>query len=398
MTLQEIIDMDKKYYMNVYGDRNPVCFKYGKGIKLWDLNDKIYYDFLGGIAVNALGHCHPKLVEALKSQLDKFIHTSNLYYIESQAKLAKALTELSCADKVFFCNSGAEANEGAIKLAKIHYKKKGLDNKYEIITLKNSFHGRTLTTVAATGQEKFQKPYQPLTPGFKHVVTNDFEALIEAVTPSTCAIMMEPIQGESGVNLVDYEYAKKVRKLCDENDILLIFDEVQTGMGRTGKLFAYMHFDIEPDIFTLAKALGGGIPIGAVCAKDKVASSFSPGDHGTTFGGNPLACTAALTVIDTLIKDGLIENANKTGNYFKSKLEELKKRHHIIKEIRGKGLMLGMEFTEEIAKEIGHKLFEKSFLVGCVGTKVLRFLPPLIITEQDVDMLIKVLDEILKED
>jgi len=395
MTLQEIINMDKEYYMNVYGDRNPVCFQYGKGMNLWDSENKKYYDFLGGIAVNALGHCHPKLTNALKAQLDQLIHTSNLYYIESQAKLAKALVQNSCADKVFFCNSGAEANEGAIKLARIHFKKKGLEDKFEIITLKNSFHGRTLATVAATGQEKYQKSYKPLTPGFKHVVINDFNALQAAITPSTCAIMLEPVQGESGVNPIDVEYAQKVRKLCDEKDILLILDEVQTGMGRTGKLFAYMHFGIEPDIFTLAKGLGGGIPIGAVCAKKDIAASFEPGDHGTTFGGNPFACTAGLAVINTLLEDGLVENAANMGNYFKSKLEDLKSRYSNIKEVRGKGLMVGMEFTEEIANDIYKKLFEKGFLVGCVGTKILRFLPPLIVTKDDIDKLIIALDELL---
>jgi acetylornithine aminotransferase/acetylornithine/N-succinyldiaminopimelate aminotransferase len=395
MTLQDIIQMDKEYFMNVFGDRIPVCFRYGKGINLWDLEDKVYYDFLGGIAVNALGHCHPKFTEILKSQLDKLIHTSSLYYIESQAKLAKTLVQNSCADKVFFSNSGAEANEGAIKLARIYFKKKGLTHKYEIITLKNSFHGRTLTTVAATGQEKYQKPYAPLTPGFKHVEINNLEALKEAITPSACAIMLELIQGESGVNLVTEEYLQQVKKLCDENDLLLIFDEVQTGMGRTGKLFGYMHFNIEPDIFTLAKALGGGIPIGAVCAKQHVASAFEPGDHGSTFGGNPFACTAGLAVMDILLNDGLIENAAKMGEYFKTRLQELKDKYSIINEVRGKGLMIGLEFTSDISKEFMKKLFQKGFLVGSVGTKVLRFLPPLIVTTEEIDKLVEALDKIL---
>lgn len=396
MNLQDVISMDKKYFMNVFGDRTPVCFKYGKGINLWDLEGKMYYDFLGGIAVNALGHSYPKLITALKTQLDKLIHTSSLYYIESQAKLAKILVENSCADKVFFGNSGAEANEGAIKLARIYFKKKGLEHKYEIITLKNSFHGRTLATVAATGQEKYQKPFTPLTPGFKHIEINDLKALKDAVTPSTCAIMLELIQGESGVNPISYEYLNEVKSLCIQNNLLLIFDEVQTGMGRTGKLFAYQNYGIEPDIFTLAKALGGGIPIGAICAKQHVASAFEPGDHGSTFGGNPFACAAGLTVMDALLNDGLIENAAKMGEYFKAKLQALKNNHNTIKEIRGKGLMLGIEFTTDISKDIVKKLFEKGFLVGNVGTKVLRFLPPLIVTENDIDKLIFVLDEILK--
>ena len=395
MELQNIMSMDKDYFFNVYGERNPVCFQYGKGMKLWDSENKEYYDFLGGIAVNALGHSHPKLVGALKNQLDKFIHTSNLYYNEPQAKLAKTLVENSCADRVFFCNSGAEANEGAIKLARIYFKKKGIENKYEIITLTNSFHGRTLTTVAATGQEKYQKPYKPLTPGFKHVPINDINALKEAITPSTCAIMMEPIQGESGVHPVTAEYLKEVKTLCEQNDLLLIFDEIQTGIGRTGKLFGYQHLGIEPDIFTLAKALGGGIPIGALCAKQHAASAFEPGDHGTTFGGNAFACTAGLTVMETLYEDNLIENAAKMGEYFKSKLLDLASKHIMISEIRGTGLMIGLEFKEEIAKDIYKKLLECGFLVGCVGTKVLRFLPPLIVEQNDIDELTSTLHKIL---
>ncbi len=396
MQLHEIIAMDKKYFMNVYGDRTPVSFKYGKGMQLWDQDDKVYYDFLGGIAVNVLGHCHPKLTESLKTQLDKLIHTSSLYYIEPQAKLAKALAENSCADKIFFCNSGAEANEGAIKLAKIYFKKKGLPNKYEIITLKNSFHGRTLTTVAATGQEKYQKAYTPLPPGFNHVPINDLEALKASITPSTCAVMLELVQGESGVNPVDATYLNDVKALCVEHDLLLIFDEIQTGVGRTGKLFGYMNYGIEPDIFTLAKALGGGIPIGAVCAKDRIASAFEPGDHGTTFGGNPFACTAGLAVINTLLNEDLINNASEMGKYFTDKLSMIKDKSSVIYEIRGKGLMIGIEFKTDIAKGIGKELFEKGFLVGIIGTKVLRLLPPLIITKQDIDIFIDAFEKALE--
>jgi len=323
MQLEEIINLDKKYFMNTFGNRTPVCFSHGKGINLWDINGKKYYDFLAGIAVNALGHSHPKLVNAIKQQAEKLIHCSNLYYIESQAKLAEKLVSISCADKVFFANSGAEANEGAIKLARIYFKKKGMPEKYEIITLEKSFHGRTLATIAATGQDKYQKPYCPLTPKFLKVPINDLEALEKAINSSTCAVMIEPIQGESGVNLTSVEYLKGVRKLCDEKGILLIFDEVQCGLGRTGKLFAYEHFGVEPDIFTLAKALGGGFPIGALCAKEHVASAFEPGDHGSTFGGNPLACTAALAALDVIIEEGLVENSAKMGTYFMSKLSEL---------------------------------------------------------------------------
>ncbi|HPD01456.1 MAG TPA: aspartate aminotransferase family protein, partial [Acetivibrio sp.] len=306
MKLNEIVELDKKYFMNTFGNRTPVCFDHGKGINLWDLDGKKYYDFLAGIAVSALGHSHPKLVNAIKEQAEKLIHCSNLYYIENQAKLAKILVENSCASKVFFANSGAEANEGAIKLARIFFKKKGMPEKFEIITLEKSFHGRTLATIAATGQDKYQKPYSPLTPSFLKVPINDLGALEKAINGSTCAVMIEPIQGESGVNLTSIEYMQGVRKLCDEKGILLIFDEVQCGLGRTGKLFAYEHLGIEPDIFTLAKALGGGFPIGALCAKEHVASAFEPGDHGSTFGGNPLACAAGLAVMEVMINDNLV--------------------------------------------------------------------------------------------
>lgn len=397
MQLEVIINLDKKYFMNTFGNRTPVCFSHGKGINLWDINGKKYYDFLAGIAVNALGHSHPKLVNAIKQQAEKLIHCSNLYYIESQAKLAEKLVSISCADKVFFANSGAEANEGAIKLARIYFKKKGMPEKYEIITLEKSFHGRTLATIAATGQDKYQKPYCPLTPKFLKVPINDLEALEKAINSSTCAVMIEPIQGESGVNLTSVEYMKGVRKLCDEKGILLIFDEVQCGLGRTGKLFAYEHFGVEPDIFTLAKALGGGFPIGALCAKEHVASAFEPGDHGSTFGGNPLACTAALAALDVIIEEGLVENSAKMGTYFMSKLSELAEKYSIIQEVRGKGLMIGVQLSIDAAVEIKNKCFEKGYLIGSIGNNILRMLPPLIVTEQDIDGMIDTLDSVFQE-
>jgi len=397
MQLEEIINLDKKYFMNTFGNRTPVCFSHGKGINLWDINGKKYYDFLAGIAVNALGHSHPKLVNAIKQQAEKLIHCSNLYYIESQAKLAEKLVSISCADKVFFANSGAEANEGAIKLARIYFKKKGMPEKYEIITLEKSFHGRTLATIAATGQDKYQKPYCPLTPKFLKVPINDLEALEKAINSSTCAVMIEPIQGESGVNLTSVEYLTGVRKLCDEKGILLIFDEVQCGLGRTGKLFAYEHFGVEPDIFTLAKALGGGFPIGALCAKEHVASAFEPGDHGSTFGGNPLSCTAALAALDVIIEEGLVENSAKMGTYFMSKLSELAEKYSIIQEVRGKGLMIGVQLSIDAAVEIKNKCFEKGYLIGSIGNNILRMLPPLIVTEQDIDGMIDTLDSVFQE-
>lgn len=397
MKLNEIIELDKKYYMNTFGNRTPVCFEYGKGINLWDTEGKKYYDFLAGIAVNVLGHSHPKIVNAIKEQAEKFIHCSNLYYIEPQAKLAKKIAENSCADRVFFANSGAEANEGAIKLARIYFYKKGQPEKYEIITLKNSFHGRTLATVAATGQEKYQKPYHPLMPGFKHVPINDLEALNNAVSENTCAIMLEPIQGESGVNPVTDEYLKAVKKLCDDYGLLLIFDEIQTGLGRTGKLFAYQHSGVEPDIFTLAKALGGGVPIGAICAKEHVAQAFEPGDHGSTFGGNPLACAAGLSVMDAILEENLAEKAGEMGKYFMDCLSSLARKHSIISEVRGKGLMIGIQLKSDKAAEIKEKCFEKGYLIGNVGKNILRLLPPLIVSKEDIDGMVKALDEALGE-
>lgn len=395
--LDEVIALDRKYYMNTFGDRLPVCFTDGSGMKLIADNGKEYYDYLGGIAVNALGHGHPRFIGALKNQLDKIIHTSSLYYIENQAKLAKKLVESTCADKVFFANSGAEANEGAFKLAKIYFYKKGIE-KNEIITLDKSFHGRTLATVAATGQEKYQKPYKPLTPGFIQVEPNNYEAMEAAVTDKTAAIMIELIQGESGVHPMDEEYVQKLRRLCDEKGILLIFDEVQTGIGRTGHLFAHQMYGVYPDIFTAAKALGGGIPIGAVCATAEVASAFEPGDHGTTFGGNPFATAAGLAVLNILEDENLIENANKMGTFFKEKLLKLQSKHSDrITEIRSAGLLIGIELKTEIAKAVFNKLFNDGFLTSLCGGNTIRIAPPLIINKLDIELFVSELDTVLKE-
>ena len=395
--LSQIIETDKQYYMNTFGARTPVCFDYGKGLELYTKDGDKYYDFFAGIAVTALGHSHPKFVKSITEQAGKLLHTSSIYYIEKQAQLAKLLVENSCADKAFFCSTGAEANEGAMKLEKIYFYKPGKPNKNEIITLKNSFHGRTLATVAATGQEKYQKPYKPLTPGFKHVEINDFDALAAAVNENTAAIMMEPVQGESGVHPAKAEYLKKVRQLCDEKEIILIFDEVQTGMGRTGKLFAYENYGVEPDISTLAKALGNGIPIGAVCAKEFVASGFEPGDHGTTFGGNPFSCNAACTVFEIFKEEKIVENAAEVGAYFKEKLNALADKYDFITEVRGIGLMLGVETKDSIAKKICDALFENKYLTGCIAGKIIRILPPLVITKADVDKFIEVLAKACEE-
>ncbi len=393
--LNDIIALDKKYYMNTFGDRLPVCFVKGEGLKLFADDGKVYYDFLGGIAVNALGHGHKDFIAALKNQLDKVIHTSSLYYIENQAKLAQKLVENTCAERAFFANSGAEANEGAFKLAKIYYYKKGID-KTEIISLDHSFHGRTLATVAATGQPKYQKPYKPLTPGFIQVEPNNFEAIENAVTDKTAAIMIELIQGESGVHPMDREYVQKIRKLCDEKDILLIVDEVQTGMGRTGYLFAHQLYGVEPDIFTSAKALGGGIPIGAVCAGKKVCDAFEPGDHGTTFGGNPFATAAGLAVFDIFEKEHLVENAKEVGKYFKDKLNELKNSSDgKITDVRGEGLLIGIQLKDEIAKDTFKKLFDKGFLTSLCGGNTIRIAPPLILTKNEADLFVTALKEVL---
>ena len=394
--LEEIIKLDKEYYMNTFGDRLPVCFTKGEGLKLFADDGKEYYDFLGGIAVNALGHHHPKFIDALKNQLDKVIHTSSLYYIENQAKLAKKLVNSTCADKVFFANSGAEANEGALKLAKIYHFKKG-DKKTEVISLDKSFHGRTIATVAATGQEKYQKPYREFTNGFVQVKPNDISELKNAITDKTAAIMLELIQGESGVYPLDAEYVKEVRQICDEKDIVLIFDEVQTGMGRCGHLFAHQMYGIYPDIFTSAKALGGGIPIGAVCAVKKIADAFEPGDHGTTFGGNPFATAAGLAVFDIFEEENLVENANKMGAYFKEQLEGLKEEFpDKIKEIRLAGLLIGIELDESIAKGVFNELFNCGILTSLCGGKTIRIAPPLIINELDIEMFEAQLKSILK--
>jgi acetylornithine/N-succinyldiaminopimelate aminotransferase len=397
MELMEIIEMDKKYYMNTFGDRFPVCFSHGEGINLWDIEGNKYYDFFAGIAVSALGHSHPKLVEAIRDQAGKFLHCSSLYYIKPQAMLAKLIVENSCADRIFFANSGAEANEGAIKLARIYYNKRDQEKRFEIITLKNSFHGRTLATIAATGQEKYQKQYCPLTPRFLQVPFNDIEALEAATNSSTCAVMIEPIQGESGVNPVDISYMHTVRKLCDQKNILLIFDEVQCGLGRTGKLFGYEHFEVEPDIFTLAKALGGGFPIGAVCARGEAANAFEPGDHGSTFGGNPLACSAGLAVLNTLLDEDLVGNSFRMGEYFIGKLKDLKEKYSFVKEIRGRGLMIGIQLSNTLAKDIVKECFKNKYLIGNVGDSILRILPPLIINKEDINGFTDVLDMIFSK-
>src|SRR6056297_85263 len=357
MEIEEIVEMDQKHFMNVYSGRYPLYVEKAEGIKLYSKDGKVYHDFLAGIGVNALGYSNQRFKAVLKDQIDKIIHCSNLYYIEPQAELEKKLCQNSCYDRVFFANSGSEANEGALKLARKYFKNKGTD-KFETVTADKSFHGRTMSTVTATGQDKYKKPFTPLPEGFSTVPFNDLQALKEVVTDKTAAIMLEPIQGEGGIYPAEQEYLEGVRKLCDEMDILLIFDEVQCGMGRSGKLFAYEHYEVEPDIISLAKALGGGVPIGAFMAKEEVASAFEPGDHGTTFGGNPLATRAASEVMDIMLEDGCLDMVVEKGNYFREKLDELIARNDNLVETRGKGLMLALEVGEELsAKEITQELF-----------------------------------------
>lgn len=393
MNLQQVKDLDKQYYMNTFGERTPVCFTEGHGITLTDTEGKEYKDFFAGIAVNCLGYGYPRLVRELKEQIDTLMHISNVFYSENQVKLAKVLADSTCADRVFFANSGAEANEGAIKLAKKYFVEQGRPEKREIITLKNSFHGRTLATVAATGQEKYQQPYRPLMEKFVHVEANDCDALRAAVNPNTAAIMVEWIQGESGVLPLTQEFADTILSLCKEHEILLIADEVQTGIGRTGKLFAHEWYGAEPDIITTAKGLGGGVPIGAFLAKEEVASAFRPGDHGTTFGGNPLATRAGLVVLDELLNNGVLDHAAKMGEYMMQRLNRIDSDK--IATVRGKGLMLGVVFHDEIAKAVGTALREKGFIVGVVGGKVLRLVPPLIVTQADIDAFAEALQQVL---
>ena len=391
MNTKEIMDMGQKYVMNTYG-RLPMALVKGEGAYVWDADGNKYLDFVAGLAVNSLGHCHPEVVEAIRVQAGTLMHVSNLYWIEPQVKLARILVENSAQDKVFFCNSGAEANEGAIKLARKYARKYMGPDKYEIITMDQSFHGRTLATITATAQPKYQKDLDPLPQGFKYVPFNDFAALEAAISPNTCAIMLEPIQGEGGVNVADYDYMQKVQQLCVDQHLLLMFDEVQCGLGRTGKLFAYEHYGVEPDIITLAKAIAGGFPMGALLAKEKVAGCFLPGDHASTFGGNPLAAAAGYAAISILADKSFLAETAEKGLYFEKKLYQLKEKYSFITDVRGKGLILGLGITVE-GKPIVDTCLNNGLLINCVGSNVLRFIPPLIITQQNIDSAVQILDE-----
>ena len=393
MNTQQIIAQYEKFVMKTY-TRIPAVIVKGKGLKVWDLDGNEYLDFFPGWAVSGIGHCHPEVVNAVKNYLKKIIHVPNNYYNMLQGKLAQEIIENSFKGegKAFFCNSGAEANEGAIKLVRAY----GVPNgKYEIITMQNSFHGRTLATITATGQPKYSKDFKPLPSGFKSVPFNDIVALKAAVTDKTIAVMLEPIQGEGGINVAHDDYIKDVRRLCDEKGLVLIFDEVQTGMGRTGKIFCFQHYGVTPDVMTLAKSLAGGIPIGALVASKKYADVLKPGMHASTFGGSPIACSAALGVFEAIRREKLLRNTQEMGKYLVEKLNELKKKKSIIKDIRGKGLMIGVELNVEGAA-IVEACFKERLLINCAHGNVLRLMPGMIVNKKQIDKAIEILDKVMK--
>ncbi len=393
LTNEEIFAKDKSDYLPVFARYN-IVLDHGDGPYVYDTKGKKYIDFLAGIAVNVVGHNYKPLVDAVSQQAGKMIHCSNLYYTEVQVEAAEKLKKLSGMDKVFFGNSGAEANEGAIKLAR-KYATNIDPEKIQIISALHSFHGRTLATLTATGQDHYHHGFGPLPAGFDYVPYNDIQALEAKMSDKTCAVMLEAIQGEGGVHVPDPDYLPKVRALCDKYNAVLIFDEVQCGMGRTGTFFGCQQFGVKPDIVTLAKGLAGGVPIGAFMATDKVANAFHAGDHGSTFGGNPLACAAACVVLDALIDGNLMENAKEIGAYLQSKFEEYKAKYpNLIKEVRGRGLILGMELTRP-GREIANECLDYGAIINCTAGNVLRFVPPLNITKVHVDELISVLDKVL---
>lgn len=392
-TDKEIFAEDKANYLPVF-NRYQIVLDHGDGVYAWDNNGKKYIDFLGGIAVNVLGHNYKPLVDAIAEQAGKMIHCSNLYYTQPQADAAAKLVKLSGLGKAFFGNSGAEANEGAIKIAR-KYAHSIDPEKSQIISAWNSFHGRTLATLTATGQPHYQEGVGPLPAGFDYVHYNDIAELEAMMSDKTAAVMLETIQGEGGVHTPDGDYLKKVRALCDKYQALLILDEIQAGIGRSGKFFAYEKYGIKPDIVTLAKGLAGGVPIGAFIVTDEVAKAFKPGDHGTTFGGNPLACAAANVVLDTVPKPEFLEKVTEVGAYFKGELQKLKAKYpELIVDVRGEGLILGAELkSAEHGRDIVNKCLENGAIINCTVGKVLRFIPPLIITKQDVDTVVAILDE-----
>lgn len=394
-TSQSWIDRGLAHVANTYG-RYPLVAASGQGCWLTDIEGKEYLDFLAGVAVNNLGHCHPDIVAALQNQAGKLLHCSNFYHIPQQIELAEILCEHSFGDRVFFCNSGAEANEAALKLARKYSLDHHGDDRFEIITAENSFHGRTIATISATNQKKICNGFGPLLPGFKYVPFGDIEAIKTTINSKTCAIVLEPIQGEGGINIPPAGYLQAVRELCDQNGLLLIFDEIQVGLGRTGKLFAYQHDGVEPDVMTLAKALAAGPPIGAVVAREKYAAALGPGTHGSTFGGNPLLAAAGVAAMKVFLRGEVLENSVVMGNYLQTKLEQLQTQYSFVAQVRGRGLMVGMELTIE-GGEIVKTALARGLLINCTAGKILRFVPPLIVTQKEIDQMIKILDGIFKE-
>jgi acetylornithine/N-succinyldiaminopimelate aminotransferase len=389
-TTKELAD---KYLFSTY-KRPPFALVKGEGCRVWDESGKEYLDFVGGIAVCALGHSSPIVTRALEEQSKTLVHVSNLYYTRPQAELAKLLVENSFADRVFFCNSGAEANEAAIKIARRYTREKFGPGKHTIVSMQGSFHGRTMATLSATGQSKVQVGYDPLLPGFKFVPYNDLAVLKAAVDDTVCAVMLEPIQGEGGIVVPHPDYLKGVKEICQEKGALLIFDEIQTGMGRTGRLFAYEHFGVSPDIMSLAKALGNGLPIGAMLSAEALSIAFGPGSHASTFGGTPLVTAVSKAVLSSLLNDGWLEHCRDMGTYFRTRLEELKKRHACIKEVRGLGLIIGVELDRPGAP-VMEACVQRGFLINCAQEKVLRFVPPLVVTKKEIDQLLEALDSVL---
>ena len=397
MNSEEIYALTENYIAPTY-KRFPVALVRGQGVKVWDVEGHEYLDCLAGIAVCNLGHCHPQVSSAVTAQAAQLMHVSNLYHIELQARLAKTLCELSFGEKVFFCNSGAEANEAAIKLARRYGHEILGEGTKHIITMHRSFHGRTMATITATGQKKVQTGYQPLLEGFDYVPFNDIEAVAAAITEKTCAVLVEPVQGEGGVILPAPGYLDQLRELCDKRGILLIFDEVQTGIGRTGAFFAHQHSAIVPDIMTAAKALGNGFPIGAMLASDRVMDYFGPGTHGSTFGGNPLACAAALATLETLRDEKIVDKVVQTGAFLRAGLERLKLSFpDIIGDIRGLGLMFGIDLKGVPVAEVVGSSLERRLLVGSAGDNTLRFTPPLIIEKSEIEIMLQILTEVLSD-
>lgn len=389
--MKDFVLEGNRYLIGNYA-RYPVSFVRGEGVYLYDTEGKKYLDMLAGIAVNTLGHSHPELSKVICQQASKLIHTSNLFYIQPQIEVAKILVENSCLDKVFFCNSGAEANETAIKLVRKYFYDKGKPEKFEIITFTGGFHGRTIGSLTATAQPKYHEGFKPLLQGIRYAEFNNIESLKEALSENTAAVMFEFIQGEGGINPIDENFLNEIKKMSEEREILIVVDEVQTGIGRTGKLFAYQYYDICPDIVTLAKGLGGGVPIGAVIAKEEIAKAFTPGTHGSTFGGNFLATSAAKVVLKNVLSEGFLKDVEDKGEYLKEKLRK------IGLDPRGKGLMIGSTLPEKInAGELAKRCLENGLIVGTAGGNTLRLVPPLIITKPQIDEGIQILSEVVKQ-